>query len=253
MLFAAITTNQSDIVELLVDKYDVDPYMVDCDSKNSKPCLFRIFDKASETFIIEFLTALGCINICFEVDEYAFLQTAVMTNCLEVVSFLFQNYPQMPVNDTDKKRRTLLHLAYLASSIEIVGLLLELGADMIAIDIYGKQPYDYAKRDPELIAYSQYAQDNRKIHDDPLSIEYNYYIKLLMHGMNPKEAVDLTTKEFIWLKEERPTRPQRTDQKTIQEDLAHFLITKPICSIVKAKVCIAHHIGCYELTVNNSV
>lgn len=229
LLFAAITTHQSDIVELLVDGYDVDPYAVDCDSNNTKPCLFRIFDEAPETFIVGFLTALGCINICFKVGGYGLLQTAVLTNCLEVVSFLFENYRRMPVNYADSDRRTLLHLAYLASNIKMVELLLELGADLTAIDIYGKKPDDYVKGDPELIAYSQYAQDNRKIHDDPLSIEYNYYIKLLMHGMDPKQAASLTMNEFTWLKDERPTRPRHYDRKTIQDDLAHFLIKKPMC------------------------
>lgn len=229
LLYAAIATHQSDIVELLVDEYDVDPYMVDCDSNNHKPCLFRLFDEASETFIIGFLTALHCINICFPVDGYTIVQTAVLTNCLEVISFLFENYTRMPVNYTDDYERTLLHLAYLSGNLEMAALLLEIGADKTALDIYGKIPIDYVKGNPELVAYSKYAQDSRKIHDDPLSIEYNYYIKLLMHGIDPRQAVSLTMKEFTWLKEERPTRPRHTDQKTILKDLSHFLIKKPSC------------------------
>ena len=231
LLFAAITTHQSDTVELLVEEYDVDPYTVDCDSSNEKPCLFRIFDEASEIYIIGFLTALGCIDICFKVDGYGLLQTAVLTNCLEVVSFLFENYPRMPVNYTDDHRRTLLHLAYLSGNLDMVALLMEIGADKTAIDIFGKIPYDYVKGDPKLVDYSKYAQHNRKIHDDPLSIEYNYYIKLLMLGIDPKQAVSLTMNEFTWLREEKPTRPRRTDRETILTDLANYLIKKPTCMV----------------------
>ena len=229
LLFAAIATHQNDIVELLVDDYDVIPYMVDHHSNNHKPCLFRIFDEASEAFIIGFLTALGCINICFEVNGYGLLQTAVLTNCLEVVLFLFENYARMPVNYTDDHDRTLLHLAYLSGNLEMAHLLLEIGADETAIDDNGKKPYDYVKGDSKLVDYSKYAQDSRKVHDDPLSIEYNYYIKLCMTGMDPKQAVALTMNEFTWLKEEKPTRPRHTDKQNILKDLTHYLITKPPC------------------------
>ena len=231
LLFAAITTHQSDMVELLVEEYDVDPYMVDCESSNQKPCLFRIFDEASEIFIIGFLTALGCIDICYKMDGYGLLQTAVLTNCLEVVSFLFENYPRMPINYTDDHRRTLLHLAYLSGNLEMVALLMQIGANPTAIDIFGKKPYDYVKGDPKLMDCSKYAQDNRKIHDDPLSIEYNYYIKLLMHGMDPKQAVSLTMDEFTWLKEEKPTRPRRTDREAILTDLVNYFVKKPTCTV----------------------
>ena len=224
LLFAAIVTHQSNIVELLVNDYGVDPYMVDCHSNNHKPCLFRIFDEAPEVFIIGFLTALGCINICFEVDGYGLLQTAVLTNCLEVVAFLFENYASMPVNYTDGHNCTLLHLAYLSGNLEMAQLLLKNGADETAIDDYGKKPYDYVKGDPKLVEYSKYAQDSRRVHDDPLSIEYKYYIKLCMIGMDPKQAVALTMKEFTWLKEEKPTRPQHGDKQRILRDLMHFLI-----------------------------
>lgn len=229
LLFAAIATHQSNIVELLVDEYDVNPYLVDQNSNNHKPCLFRIFDEASEAFIIGFLTALRCINICFEVDGYGLLQTAVLTNCLEVVSFLFENYVRMPVNYTDDHNRSLLHLAYLSGNLEMAQLLLEIGADERAIDHFGKRPDDYVKGDPKLVDNSNYAQDSRKVHDDPLSIEYNYYIKLCMTGMDPKQAVSITMNEFTWLKEEKPTRPRHANKEDILKDLAQFLITKPPC------------------------
>ena len=229
LLFAAIATHQSNVVELLVDEYDVNPYLVDQDSNNHKPCLFRIFDEASEAFIIGFLTALGCINICFEVDGYGLLQTAVLTNCLEVVLFLFENYGRMPVNYTDDHDRTLLHLAYLSGNLEMAQLLSGIGADEMATDHYGKRPYDYVKGDPKLVDYSNYAQDSRKVHDDPFSIEYNFYIKLCMTEMDPKQAVSDTMNEFTWLKEEKPTKPRHTNKQDILKDLAQFLITKPPC------------------------
>ena len=230
LLFAAITTCQTDIVELLVDEYDVDPYMADRHSNNHKPCFFRIFDEASEAFIIEFLTTLGCINVCVKEDGHNLLQTAVLTNCLEVVSFLFENYRTMPtrVNETDDNWRTLLHLAYLSGNPEMVQLLLKYNADQMATDIYGKKPYDYVKGDPKFVDYSKYAQNSRKIHDDPLSIEFNYYIKLLMTGLDPKQAVSNTMEEFTWLKEKHPHRLQYRDQETIMKDLANFLINKPV-------------------------
>ena len=107
----------------------------------------------------------------------------------------------------------------------------EMDADEMALDIYGKKPFDYINGDPELVAYSEYVKNSRKIHDDPYTIEYNYYIKMLKLGMDPKEAVSLTMKEFTWLEEERPTRPRKTDQDKILKDLAEFLIDKPISSV----------------------
>ena len=230
LLCAAITTHQTDIVELLVEDYDVDPHIIDTHSNNYKPCLFRIFDEATEDFIIGFITAAVVINVCLKHDGYNFLQTAVMTNCLEVVSFLFKR-PNMAarVNETDGCRRTLLHLAYLSGNPEMVQLLIKYNANQRATDIYGKKPYDYVKGDPEFVDYSKYAQNSRKIHDDPLSIEFNYYIKLLMSGLHPKEAVSNTMEEFTWLKEKHPFRLQYPNQETIRKDLASFLINKPAC------------------------
>ena len=231
LLMAAVATHYSEMVELLVDCYDVNPFAVDPDSKNPRPCMFQIFHQAPETFIIEFLAALGFINVCVKDDGFTLVHTAVLTNALEVLAFMYENYRIIRPNDTDDKKRTSLHLAYLYGNAEMAEFLLEIGADETALDIYGKRPFDYIDGDPELVAYSRYIQNTRKIHDDPYSIEYNYYIKLLKHRIDPEQAVSLTMKEFTWLEEESPTRPRRTDRNKILEDLAQFLIDRPINSM----------------------
>ena len=232
LLMAAITTQHGDMVELLFDYYGVNPYEKDCHSGNQRPCMFQVFHQAPETFIIEFFSALGFINVCIKEDDgFTLVHTAVLTNSLEVLSFLFENYRIIRVNDTDDRRRNSLHLAYLYGNTKMAGFLLEEGADETALDIYGKRPSDYINGDPELVAYSKYVQNTRKIHDDPYTIEYNYYIKLLKLGMDPEKAVSLTMEEFTWLQEERPTRPRRTDQDKILKDLAEFLIDRPTQSV----------------------
>ena len=226
LLFAAITTHQANIVELLVRKHNVDPHIVDCHSNIQKPCLFRIFHETSEDFIIEFIRAAGVINVCLEHKGYNFLQTAVLTNCLKVVSLLFERLSMAErVNETDMHERTLLHLAYLSRNPEMVQLLLKNDADQTATDIYWKKPYDYVKGDPKFVDYSKYAQNSRKIHDDPLSVEFNNYIKLLMTGLDRKQAVSNTMEKFelTWLKEKQPIHLQHTNRETFTKDLASFL------------------------------
>ena len=231
LLMAAVATHHSEMVELLVDYYDVNPFEVDPDSNNPRPCMFQIFHQAPEAFIIEFIAALGFINVCVKADGFTLVHTAVLTNALEVLAFLCENYRIIRPNDTDNEKRTSLHLAYLYGNAEMAEFLLEIGADETALDIYGKRPFDYINGDPALVAYSKYVQNTRKIHDDPYSIEYNYYIKLLKTGIDPEQAVSLTMKEFTWLEEETPTRPRRTDHDKILKDLAQFLIDRPISSV----------------------
>ena len=232
LLFAAVTTHQCNIVQLLVKRYEVNPYEVDLHSNSQRrPCIFQIFHQESETFIMQFLSALYTVDVCARVDGFTLLHTAVLTNCLKVLSFLFsKNCKVNCMKSTDYKSRTSLHLAYLYGNTEMAKFLLENGADETAVDIYGKKPLDYVNGDPELIAYSQLVQNTRKIHSNPCSIEYNYYIKLLDHGIDPEQATSLTMKEFKWLQEERSTPPQPcyVDQAIILKDLAHFLIDRPI-------------------------
>ena len=231
LLMAAVATHHSEMVELLVDYYDVNPFAVDPDSNNPRPCIFQIFHQAPENFIIEFLAALGFINVCIKTDGFTLVHTAVLTNALEALAFLYENYQTIRPNDTDDKKRTSLHLAYLYGNAEMAEFLLDIGADETALDIYGKRPFNYINGDPKLVAYSKYVHNTRKIHDDSYSIEYNYYIKLLKHGIDPEQAVSLTMKEFTWLEEENPTRPRRTDRDKILKDLAQFLIDRPINSM----------------------
>ena len=231
LLMAAITTQHGDMVELLVDYYDVDPYELDDYVGNRRPCIFQIFHQAPEAFIIEFFSALGFINVCVKNEGFTVVHTAVLTNSLEVLDFLIENFRIIRVNDTDNKSRNSLHLAYLYGNNEMAEFLREMDADETALDSDGKKPSDYISGDPELVAYSEYVKNARKIHDDPYTIEYSYYIQLLKLGNDPKKAVSLTMKEFTWLEEERPTRPRRTDQDKILKNLAEFLIDKPISSV----------------------
>ena len=232
LLLAAVTTQQCNIAKLLVKEYKVDPYAVDPHSSNQKPCILQIFYQQPESFIIQFLSSLYCIDVCAKVDGFTILHTAVSTNCLQVLSFLFTKDCRIScLRYTDDERRTSLHLAYLYGNAEMAALLLGNGADETALDIYGKTPLDYVDGDPELIAYAQHIQSTRKIHSNPFSEEYNYYIKLLDHGIDPEQATILTMKEFNWLQKEGPNPPQpQIDWAIILKDLAHFLITRPITS-----------------------
>lgn len=231
LLFAAVTTHQCNIVKLLVKRYKVNPYEVDLQDNSKRPCIFQIFHQESENFVIQFLSSLYTVDVCARLDGFTLLHTAVLTNCLKVLSFLFSKNCKVDcMKCTDNQRRTSLHLAYLYGNTEMVKFLLENGADETALDIYGKIPLDYVDGDPELVAYSKLVQNTRKIHSNPFSIEYNYYIQLLDHGIGPEQAVSFTVKEFNWLQEERPTpppQPQCVNQATILEDLAHFLIDRP--------------------------
>ena len=229
LLLAAVITHQCNIAKLLVKYYNVNPHAVDPHTSYQKPCIFQIFYQQPESFIIQFLSSMRSIDVCAKVDGFTLLHTAVLTNCLEVFSFLFRKDCKFIC--TDDKRRTSLHLAYLYGNTEIAALLLKNGADETALDIYGKTPFDYVDGDPKLIAYVQHIQSTRKIHSNPFGIEYNYYIKLLDTGIDPEQATFLTMKEFNWLQKEGPNPPQpQVDQAIILKDLAHFLITKPITS-----------------------
>ena len=234
LLFAAVITHQCNIAQLLVKCYNVNPHVGDPHVSHQKPCIFYIFHQQPENFIVQFLSSV-CINVCAKVDGVTVLHTAVLTNCLEVLSLLFLKYRRYSkttcLNHTDNERRNSLHLAYLYGNAEMAALLLENGVDETARDIYGKTPFDYIDGDPKLIAYAQYVQSTRKIHSNPFSIEYNHYIKLLDHGIDPEEATFLTMKEFNWLQKERPTPPRpHVDQAIILKDLAHFLVTRPCTS-----------------------
>ena len=169
--------------------------------------------------------------MCVKADGFTLVHTAVLTNALEVLAFLCENFQIIRPNDTDNEKCTSLHLAYLYGNIEMAEFLLEIGADETALDIYGKRPFHSINGDPARVTYSKYVQNARKIHDDPYSIEYNYYINLLKHGIDLEQAVPFTMKEFKWLEEERPTRPRRTGRDKILKDLAHFLIDRPINSV----------------------
>ena len=230
LLLAAVTTHQSNIVKLLVRCYNVNPYEVDPLCNYQRPCIFQIFHQESEAFIIDFLSAMYTINVCAKNDGFTLLHTAVLANCLQVLSSLFSKNCKAPcLKPTDDKRRTSLHLAYLYGNTEMATFLLQHGADESATDIYGKTPFDYINGEPHLVAYSQHIQNTRKIHSNPFSIEYNFYIKLLGHGIDPEQATALTMKEFSWLLRERPIPPRspNVDLNVILKDLAHFLVTRP--------------------------
>lgn len=116
----------------------------------------------------------------------------------------------------------------------MTALLIEIGVNPTVLDVFGKMSYDYVKGHPKLMNHSKYAQHNRKIHDDPLSIEYN---KLPMHGIDPEQADSLSMNEFTRLKEEKPTRPRHTDQEAIQTCLIILLKNQLVwCKIAQLKM-----------------
>ena len=138
-------------------------------------------------------------------EGISLLHYAVIVNCFDIICFLLEECSDIDVNvNADVSLRTPLHMAYLYGQTEIAQYLIQLGADVFAVDIDGCSPYEYIDGNPDRIKYSDYLQKKRKIHKIPYSIEHCYFMKLKNNGFDDKEAVSLTMEQFSSLKEDQP-------------------------------------------------
>ena len=197
LLEIATIAQRIDTVKLLLTNFSVDPYEMSMSDDTSLPYIVYIFYYAPQSFIIELMKYYGVkTNFRTAKDNSSLLHIAVMFNCFDVVSFLLE-HDSVSVNATDADYlQTPLHLAYLYGHTQIAEYLMQHGANVYAVDSTGHTPYEYIDGDPDAIKNSKYFQNRRKIHHIPFRIEHCYYIKLTNLGIDDKEAVSLTMKEY---------------------------------------------------------
>ena len=230
LLFAAITTQQIELAQLLFDYYDVDSYEIDGFCADPKPCAYAMFEHASDEFIIEMMSVMPYIDVCSKYDGYTILHAATMANSLDVISFLTGDYFNFKLTTPDDHLgRTPLHTAFLIGNTEIAQCLMDAGADASLKDMCLCTPLDYriGSKDPKMIADSQHLQNQRTIRSDPFSIEHNYYLKLIKTGMDPKDAVSFTMTEYPTLNNKIASVSRRDDRDHIVKELAEYLIQRP--------------------------
>ena len=227
LLYSATIAQQIDIVKLLMTDYSVGPYYLTI--RNNKPMSYfkSIFHCAPQSFIIAILKYChDSIKTNFKTTEgISLLHYAVIVNCFDVVRFLLEECSDIDVNvTTDHSLRTPLHLAYLYGHTQIAQYLIQHGADVFAVDIDDRTPYEYIDGDPDHIKYSEYLQNKRRIHEIPYSIEHYYFMKLKNSGIDDKEAVSLTMEQFPLLKEDGPTQPHHDiDHASALKEFTQFI------------------------------
>ena len=207
LLMATTIAQQLDIVKLLLTDYSMDPYVVSMsDDDTSWPYIEYIFCIAPQSFIIAVMKYCGVKTDFKTTEGFSLLHIAIMFNCFDIVSFLLEECSGIDVNVTnDSDLYTPLHVAYLCGHIQIAQYLIQHRADVYAVDSDGYTPYDYIDGDPDHIKTSDCAQDRRKIHYIPYSIEHCYYMNLINIGTDEEEAVFLTMEQFPSLKEDGST------------------------------------------------
>jgi len=228
LLFTAIVIQQVELAQLLFDYYDVDPYEIDGFCADPKPCVYAMFEHASDEFIIEMMSVMAYIDVCSKYDGYTILHVATMANCLDVVSFLTgDNFNFKLTTPDDHFGRTPLHTAFLSGNTKIAQCLADAGADTSLKDVYQCTPLDYQTGDPKIIADSRLLQNKRTIHSDPFSIEHNCYLQLIKTGMDPKDAVSYTMMEYPTLSSKIASVSRRDDRDHIVKELAEYLMQCP--------------------------
>ena len=222
LLHSAILSQKIDVVELLVKKYSVNPYV----ANNDDDCemVFKVFISAPQTFIIEFLKCCEVKSFLKDVGNASTLFLYAITSCcFKVICFLVKECG-VDVNVCDENLNTPLHYAYLYGQTDIAQYLIQNGADVMAVNCEGKTPYDYIDGEPEAIAFSQSMRNHRIIHQVPGSAEYMYFIELHNKGTKIEEAITLTMQQFPSLTEDGPTQPHRdVDRTSFTKELTQYI------------------------------
>ena len=224
LLKAATIAQQLDIVKLLLTDYSMDPYVVMSMKDDNMSHIDYIFCIAPQSFIIAIMKYCGVKTDFKTTEGETLLHIAVISNCLDVVSFLSEECSGIDVNVTDDYLYTPLHVAYLCGHTQIAQYLIQHGADVYAVDGNGHTPYEYIDGHPSFIEDSEYFQNRRKIHHIPYSIEHCYYMKLINIGIDEQEAVSLTMEQFPSLKEDGPTQPHHDiDHASALKEFTQFI------------------------------
>ena len=225
LLKVATIAQQLDIVKLLLTDYSMDPYVMSMSESESCPYIRYIFHVAPQSFIIAIIKYCGVKSDFKATSDYSLLHCAVLFNCFDVVCFLLEECSDIDVNANDDDMDTPLHLAYYCGHIQIAQYLILHGADEYAVNSYGHTPYEYIDGDPDMIEYSEYFQNRRKIYHIPYSIEHCYFMKLISIGIDKEEAVSLTLEQFPSLKEDGPTQPHHDiDHASALKEFTQYII-----------------------------
>ena len=232
LLEAATIAQQLDIVKLLLTDYSMDPYVMSMRENHDLRSYFEyIFFIAPQSFIIAIMKYCGVKSDFRARIGRSFLHLAVFFNCFDVADFLLEECSDIDVNVTNDDMRTPLHYAYLCGHTQIAQYLIQHGADVYAVDNYGRTPYEYIDGVPDWIKKSECAKNRRKMHHIPYSIEHCYYMKLVNSGIDEEEAVFLTMEHFPSLKEDGPTQPHHDiDNASAFEEFNHFIVTCRCCT-----------------------
>ena len=225
LLEAATIAQQLDIVKLLLTDYSMDPYVMSMRENISSYYIEYVFTIAPQSFIIAIMKYCG-VNSDFKTAEgYYLLHYAVMFNCFDVVCFLLEECSDVDVNVTDDDLCTPLHIAYLYGHTQIAQYLIQHGAGVHAVNSHGHIPYEYIDGVPDCIKASECAQNRRKIHRIPYSIEHCHYMTLFNIGVDDDEAVSLTMEQFPSLKEDGPTQPHHDiDHASALKEFAQYIM-----------------------------
>jgi len=115
-MFAAILSQNRDVVRLLVKRYGIDPCMA---ADDGTFYIYQVFIIAPESFIINFLKICR-IKMSFKNHKVGItlLHNAVCTCCFQVVCYLAEEY-KVDVNISDNDLDTPLHMAYITGHTHI--------------------------------------------------------------------------------------------------------------------------------------
>ena len=198
LVYAATIAQQIDIVKLLLTDYSLNPIHY----------IAYIIGYTPQSFTIAVMKYCGIKGDCKITSGVSLLHIAVTAHCFDIVCFLLEECSGIDVNVTDDDYlHTPLHVAYLTGHTQIAEYLIQLGADVYAVDRDGCTPYEYIDGWAEWIKLSKHFQNKRRIHHIPYSIEHCYYMKLVNYGIDDVKAVTLTMEQFPSLKEDGPTQP----------------------------------------------